>query len=117
MLAIQQLGPSTAGVDRCAGIAVLVRWHSSGHRDYFILPSCDVAHGPDSSRRAVRCLRQVSALTALAEGGALHLLPGLGASPGGPPAYLCGTGMPGDPEGGVAELPPEVLTQLIMLHP
>jgi hypothetical protein len=54
-------------------------------------------------------------LTALAEGGALHLLPGLGASLGGPPTYLCGMGETGNLHCGVAELPPEVPNQLIVL--
>ena len=37
---------------------------------------------------------QAATLRTLAEGGALHLLPDLAASPGGPPAYICAASAP-----------------------
>ena len=57
-----------------------------------------------------RSLYQAAALTTLAEGGALHLLPDLAASPGGPPAYLCAAG-----SAAPVQPPAEVLTALTTL--
>ena len=59
---------------------------------------------------------QVTTLRTLAEGGALHLLPDLAASPGGPPAYICGTdtATPGDTYASVATPPAEARTRSLV---
>ncbi len=60
---------------------------------------------------------QAAALRTLAEGGALHLLPDLAASPGGPPAYICAAAAaaPGTADMGVATPPAEVWGRFLLM--